>query len=174
MQLVFLSLEMREESTDTDEIVVAIHDRLVLLMGELKPRNIYGNPFLSRPSAKFGENGPIFWFGPRFNGAFGKGLRFIGDHEVHIEIDGVAESLAARTRAERIVEREEPRLGFFVADPAAAAFKAAREAEPARFFSLARRGFEDGLAGLAIAGLERVHDAGTRIRGDHDAIDERK
>ena len=48
------------------------------------------------------------------DGAFVEGLRFVGDDEVGVEVDGVAEALAAGAGAEGVVEGEEARLGLAV------------------------------------------------------------
>src|SRR6185295_17557610 len=47
--------------------------------------------------------------------------------EVHVELDDVAEPVAGRTRAERVVEREQPRLRILVRDAAATALEAFAE-----------------------------------------------
>ena len=47
----------------------------------------------------------------------------IGHDEVHVELDDVAEAMARRAGAERVVEREQPRLRIFVGDAAAAALE---------------------------------------------------
>src|SRR5882724_8544582 len=172
VKLVLLALEMSEEATDTHEVVVALHHRFVLLMRELKPRNVYGNLLLARPAPQLSEQRAILGLRPWLDSTLGECLRLVGDHQVHVEINGVAESLAARAGAERIVEREEPRLRFFVANLAAAALEATGEAQLTRYLAVAGHGLEDGFASLTIAGLECVHDAGARIGDNHDAIDQ--
>ena len=53
----------------------------------------------------------------------------VRNHQIKIEIDGVAEALAARAGSVGIVEREQPRLRLLVAQVAVLAFKALREAQ---------------------------------------------
>ena len=62
--------------------------------------------------------------GPRFDRAVVEGFAAIGDDEIQIEVDGVAESLAARAGAVGIVEGEEARLGLLVDGAAVFAFEA--------------------------------------------------
>ena len=81
-------------------------------------------------------------------------FRFVGNDQVEIEVDGVAESLAARASAVRIVEREQPRLGLLVAHVAGLAFEALGETQALRWLVVARGRLEDDLAGLAIADFD--------------------
>jgi hypothetical protein len=60
---------------------------------------------------------------PRLDGILLDRLGRIGHHEVHVELDDVAEAVAGGARAERVVEREEARLRIFVRDPASAALE---------------------------------------------------
>jgi len=59
---------------------------------------------LAREALELGEQRPVLWFCPRLDSAFVEGLAFVGDDEAEIEIDGVAEALAARAGPIRIVE----------------------------------------------------------------------
>src|SRR5687767_4396538 len=57
-------------------------------------------------------------------------LRSIGDHQIHVDADSFAEALALGTRPERIVEAEELRLRFFVANAAVRALVPRAEVSP--------------------------------------------
>ena len=61
-----------------------------------------------------------------------KRLGFVRYDQVKIEIDGVAEALAARTRAVWIVERKQPRLRLLIAEIALLAFEALGKTQPLR------------------------------------------
>ena len=78
---------------------------------------------------EFGEQRAVFRLGPGLDRAFVQRLRLVGNHQVEIEINGVAEALAARAGAVGIVEGEQPRLGLLVAQIAVLAFKALGKAE---------------------------------------------
>src|SRR5450755_3041900 len=70
--------------------------------------------------------------GPRLDGAVVERLTGIGDHQIQIEVDRVAEALATRAGAVGIVEREQPRLGFLVDDAVVFAFEAVVEDQALR------------------------------------------
>ena len=65
------------------------------------------------------------------DGAVGEGLRLVGDDEVGVEVDGVAEALAAWAGAVGIVEGEEARLGLAVGAMAGGALEGGGEAQRA-------------------------------------------
>ncbi len=123
----------------------------------------------AREALQLGEQRTVLGLGPGLDGAFGERPRLVRDDQVHVEVDGVAEALAARAGAVGAVEREQARLGLVEAQVAALALEALREAE-ARRLALRRRGLDDDLAGFAVAGLDSVHDAGARVGGDADAV----
>ena len=102
-------------------------------------------------------------------------LRLVGNHQVEIEVDGVAESLAARAGAVRIVEREQaaaraPRSACCSACTRSAA-KSSRRCEGSL---VTRNRLEDDFAGLAIADLDGVHDAGAGVWRDHQAVNQQE
>src|SRR4051812_28068375 len=141
---------MFEEAADSDEVLIAFHDGFVLLVRELVPWHIHRNLFIACPSPQLSEDGPVLRLRPWFDSSFSQCFRLIGDHQVHVEINGVAETLAPRAGAEGIIEREQPRLRLLVPYLAAAAFKPTREAELFRFFALARNCLEDCFSRLPI------------------------
>ena len=67
-------------------------------------------------------------------------LRAVGDDEVGVEVDGVAEALAARAGAVGIVEGEEARLGLAVGAMAGGALEGGGEAEALRWLASSSRG----------------------------------
>src|ERR1019366_4947530 len=71
----------------------------------------------------------VLWLGPRIDGAFLQRERGIGDHAVHVEIDGIAETLAARACPHRRVEAEQDRLRWIELHAAGLALKALVETQ---------------------------------------------
>jgi len=115
--------------------------------------------------------------GPGGDGALGEGAGAVGDDEVGIEVDGVAEALAARAGAERIIEREEAGLRFLVERAVIFAFEALVESEALRRIA-GRVGdkFQHGLAAsFAITDLDGIHEtrAGFGIHREpvHEDVD---
>ncbi len=97
---------------------------------------------------------------PRLDRALVEREAAVGKHQVEIEIDRVAESLAAGTCAKRIVEREKPRLGIFIADIAGLALKRFAEAVP-----LSSRNLQQDLsAAFAKADFDRIDQALPDVR----------
>jgi hypothetical protein len=174
MQLVFLALEIIEEPAYAGELAFAFHHHTALLRVKLGPGNIERNAGLFGETLEFGEQRPVFGLGPGIDGAFVQGLRFVGNHQVEIEVDGVAETLAARAGAEGVVKREQARFGLLVAQVALFALKALREAEALCGFPVARSGLEDDFAGLAVADLDGVHDTGAGVGRNDQAVNQQE
>ena len=140
------------------------------------PRNIGRDPRLPRKALQFGKQRPVLGFCPRLDRTFIQSFFFVGDDEIEIEIDGVAEALATRTRAIRIVKRKQPRLGLFVAAAVVLALEALRKTQPLRrsLISIANRGFENHFARLAISDLDRVDNARALVRRDDQTVHQPK
>jgi hypothetical protein len=66
--------------------------------------------------------------------------------------------------------REQPRLGLLVAQVAALAFEALREAQSLRGLFVTRCGLEDHLAGFPIRDLHAVHDPPALVWRHHNAV----
>src|SRR5262249_46585945 len=124
---------------------------------------------LARELLHVSSKHPIFWLGPGLDGAFVQRLRFVGDDEVEIEINGVAKSLAARTCAIGIVEREQTRFRFLITQVAGFAFEALRKAQTRRLL-FTRGGLENDLSRFTIGALDGVHDARASVGGDGNTI----
>ena len=71
----------------------------------------------------------ILRLGPRLDRAFLERQLGIGNHQIEIEPDRVAEALTGRARAEWIVEAEQTRLGRSVSNRASLAFEAFGECQ---------------------------------------------
>ena len=104
MQLVLLALQILKEATDAAESAVAIDNQLLLVGVESMPGNVQRNFGLAREALEFGEQRPVLGLSPGLDRAFIQSLAFVGDDQVEIDVDGVAESLATRAGAIRIVE----------------------------------------------------------------------
>src|ERR1700722_13430352 len=99
------------------------NDQFLLFRFQFKPRDVERNRTGTRETLKFGKQGSILRFSPRFDRAFVQGLSLIWNHQVKIEINRVTESLAARTSSIRIVERKQSRFGLIVTAAVALTFK---------------------------------------------------
>ena len=85
--------------------------------------------------------GAVLGRGPGGDGACVEGLGAVGDDEVGVEVDGVAEALAAGAGAVGIVEGEEAGLGLAVGAVAGGALEGGGEAEvSAGLFVFSSRG----------------------------------
>ncbi len=143
-----------------------------MLLGiEFVPGDVQRNFCLAGEALEFGEQWAILRFRPGLDRALVQSFTFVGNNEVEIEIDGVAETLAARAGAVRIVEGKQARLGLFVAAAVVLAFEALGKTQTLGWFAVARHGVENNFAGLAIADLDGIDDAGALIGGDDEAID---
>ena len=124
MQLVLLAFEMIEEATYAQELALAFDDCPALLGIEFSPSHIERNIRLLGKTLQLGKQRAVFGLGPGFNSALIQGFRFVRYHQIEIKIDGVAETLAARAGAIRVVEGKQARLGLFVPQVARLAFEA--------------------------------------------------
>src|SRR6185437_3394931 len=171
VQLVLFAFERGEEASDAGKAAVAVFDEALLLGSEVVPRLIDGNLRGFGGADHLAMVRAILGGGPGGDGALIERLRLVGDDEVGIEVDSVAEALAARAGAVGIVEREEARLGLAVGAVAGAALKGCGETKVLRLaFAFTWNGMELDLAGLAVAGLDGVYDAGARVGADGETI----
>ena len=163
-----------EEAADAGEGAVAVFDEALLRGGEVVPGDVGGDACGFGGALHLAVVGAVLGGGPGGDGAFVEGLGLVGDDEVGVEVDGVAEALAAGAGAEGIVEGEEARLGLAVGAVAGGALEGGGEAE-LRWLSsswLARDGVELNFAGLAVAGLDGVDEAGADLGAEGEAVDE--
>ncbi len=150
VQLILLALQRREEATNAGERAAAVLDEALLFGGQVVPRNVGGHACGLSGAEHLAMMRAILGRSPRRNGTLPEALRFVRNDEVGIEVDGVAEALAARTCAEGIVEREETRLRLAIGAMAASALERCRESQVLRLaFALAGNSLELHLSGLA-------------------------
>ena len=176
VQLVFLALEPGEEAVDAGEIGVrlALDDGVALLGGELPEGHVQGNAARAGETLQVLPKLAITGLGPRLDDAFVDGLAAIGNDQVEVEVDGIAEALAARAGAVRIVERKQARLGLLIDEAALLALEAIAEDDALGFrMRLRGRKFEDGFAlAVAIADFHGVGQTRADFGGDDQAIDQ--
>ncbi len=96
----------------------------------------------------------------------------VGDHQIHVVVDGVAEALAALAGSIGTVEAEQAGFG---GDELAAALAAGELFGEFQWLAAggwvsARGRFKDGFAGFAVTGFERIDDALMETFADHDAV----
>ena len=130
MDLVFLPLEPAEEAADARvllRILGAFDDEVLLLVGQVLPRHVEKHLRLLRRALQLRELRAVVRLGPRLDRALLDRLLRIRHDEIHVELDDVAEAVAGRAGAERVVEREQPRLRILVRDAAGAALEALGE-----------------------------------------------
>src|SRR5262245_31237142 len=108
VDLVLLALEPAEEAAHAVEVLGPFDDERLLLFRELRPRHVETDLRLLRRALQLGELRPVVRLAPRLDRALLDRLRWIGDYQIHVELDDVAEAVAGRTGAKRVVEREEP------------------------------------------------------------------
>ena len=146
----------------------------------------------------FAVVGAVLGGDPGGDGAFGEGFGFVGDDKVGVEVDGVAEALAARAGSVGVVEREEAGFGLAVGAVAGGAFEGGGEAQvPGRAKNNSRsfdyggkcaafaqddtfgggvfgagEGVELDFAGFAVAGLDGIYDSGAGVGANGEAVDE--
>ncbi len=173
MEFVLFALECGEESADAGEGAAAVFDEGLLGWGQVVPRDVGGDVsgFAARSISPWW--GAVLGGGPGSDGAFGQGLRAVGDDEVGIEVDGVAEALAAGAGSVGVVEGEEAGFGLAVGSVAGSAFEGGGKAEVLGCgFGVAGDGVELDFTGLAVTGLDGVYDSCAGVGGDGEAVDE--
>src|SRR5665213_1896808 len=97
---------MREKSAHAGERSIPVQNKVLLRRLQVSPRHIQRKNSFLRRAAQFAEHRSIFWPYPRIDCAVIQRACFVWDDLVQIEVDGVAETFAARARAIRIVERK--------------------------------------------------------------------
>src|SRR5207302_7527732 len=110
-------------AADAGELVVAFFDKALLVFGEIVPGDVGGDVGGFGGADHLAVVGAVLGGAPGGDGAVGEGLRFVGDDEVGVEVDGVAEALAAGAGAVGVVEGEEAGLGLAVGAVAGGAFE---------------------------------------------------
>ena len=155
----------RKKPADPTVVVAPLDDERSLLLGELRPGHVKPQLALLGGALQIGELTAIMRLAPGLDGIAGDRLRRVGHHEIHVELDDVAKPVTRRTRAEWVVEREQPRLRIFVGDPADAALETLRKAVDCRLLTADCRLLyrPRGAAALPIRGLDRISQPLPRI-----------
>ena len=160
VQLVFLGFQVSEEAAD--EIV----HQLALFAGQVGEGRAKAH-LAAGGLAEIAEPRAEFRLRPGVDRAIIERKRFVGNHPVQVEIDGVAEALAARAGADRRVEAEQNGLRDCEFHAARLALELLVEAQRP-----GRRGgaFEDYFTSLAITDFDRIDQALMQAGADRDAI----
>ncbi len=111
-----------------EEIVNRLHHHGVLFGPQIPVRHIPAH-LAARGFPELHAEPLILRLGPGIHGAFIERQAGVRDHQIHVVIDGVAEALAARAGAHRIVEAEQARLRRHQFDAAALAGELLAEAQ---------------------------------------------
>jgi hypothetical protein len=128
VHLVFLAFEPAEEPADAAVAgAVPLDDQAALIVGQVLPRRVERDAQPLGLPLQLGQLRSVVRLRPRLDRALANRLRRIRDDERHVELDDVAEAVARRAGAERVVEGEQPRLRIFVGDVAAAALETLAE-----------------------------------------------
>jgi hypothetical protein len=130
VHLVLLPLEPPEEAADPVVGAIALGHERALVVGQLRPGDVEPGARFARRPFELRELRAIVGLAPRFDGALVDRLRRIRNDQIHVQLDDVAEPVAGRAGAERVVEREQPRLRRLVRDAAGAALETLRELDP--------------------------------------------
>src|ERR1019366_112206 len=141
------------------KLVVAFDENVAVGLGQVAPGDVEWNAGAARVALHLGAEGTVLGLRPWLDRTLIQGEGWIGDDEVHVEVDGVAEALALRTRAVWIVKGEETRLGLVVREMTVLAFEALRETESfARCVLFAGNGFENHFARFAVGRFNGIND----------------
>ena len=176
VQLVLLALEVLEEAPDAAEVVVALDHPVPLLGGQPVVGRVERHARRARQPFHLIVHVPVARLGPRLDRAFSQRFAFIGDHQVKIKVNRVAESLAARAGPVRIVEREQVRLGLGIRNLAALALETLVEHEPFGTHgaltdpAIGDYKFQNSLSGLAIAEFDGVDQPLPDLGADRQAV----
>ena len=186
----FFSSRCSKKAQDAGKSSVATDNAVSVRFGQVFPGDIGGNSGTLGIFQKPGLKAPVAGFGPGHHGSFSEAHGFIGYDEVHIQRDGVAETLAFGAGAERVVEGKKPWLRLFIGNAAGLAFKTFAEDEPRtggmaepsnlRVFGadpvlhagriLARQQNLDASVCLPSADFQGVDQTLAHVRPDHEAI----
>ena len=179
VELVLLALERGEEAADAGVGAASFPEKFLLGGVEVVPGDVGGDGGGLGEADHLAVEGAVLRRGPRGDGALREGSRAVGDDEVGIEVDGVAEALAAGAGAVGIVEGEEAGLGLAVGAVAGGALERGgvtamvlRRLDSVLSLAAAERGVELDFAGFAVAGFDGVDDAGADVGRDGEAVDE--
>ena len=173
VQLVLLALQPGEEAFDAGEVLVACQDFFAVSRFQLAPGVAGGDAFPAAEAPQLAQQVAIAGLGPRFDGAVGQGLGAVGDDAVEVEVNGVAEALAARAGAIGTVEAEQARLRLGVGGAAAAAFETLAEA-PLLVRLRVGPFHQEFAATLAVAEFQRVHQPRPDFGADRQAVHQHK
>ena len=127
MQFVLFAFQVVKESAHAEEFLIAIENSPLLLWFKMRPGNIKRNSRLPGEALHLGGDRPMSGLGPGLDRSLVQSLCLIWNHQIQIEINRVAEALASRARAERVIKREQARLWLRVTNATGLALESLRE-----------------------------------------------
>jgi hypothetical protein len=168
--------EPREEAAHAGPgPAVAVDDEPPLLGREVAPRHVERHADRLRHLLQIGEVRTVVRLGPRLDGALGDRLGLVGHHEIDVEFDDVAEAVAGRAGAERVVEREQARLRRLVRQGARPALEALAEDVPHVGRPVVAELHGPGRpAALLIGDLDRIGEPGPLVGTRAQPIDDHR
>src|SRR5205085_1840227 len=92
VQLVLLTLEVSEETVHAQEAAITSENEVALRARQVGPGNVERDLAIFGEALQLGEERAVFRLRPGFDGAFVECFGFVGDDEIGIEINGVAET----------------------------------------------------------------------------------
>src|SRR5262245_24398531 len=142
----------------------------LLLDGQFGERLIHRDAFAAGELLQLGPPPFELWLGKRLDGALFQRQLAVRYHQVHVQPDGVAEALARRACAERVIETEQARLGLRITEPAILTLELLRKREQLRVVA---GGLNVGFPmAFAETNFERIYKAAARIGADREPVDQ--
>jgi hypothetical protein len=175
VDLVLLPFEPGKEAANPLVLfAVSLDDQPLLRLVQIHPGDREPHAVLASRPLQIDEVRPIVRPVPRLDGILLNRLCRVRYDEPHVELDDVAEAVAGRAGAKRIVEREEPRLRILVRNAAGTAFEAfAEDVEPLSPASLRIWPFqrEGRAAAFPVGRLDGVGQPRADVASDDEAVD---
>src|SRR6185312_10336054 len=116
-----------------------VQKHVALRRRQVEPRHIHRNAVLLREFRQRSALVVVTRLGPRLDGTIAKRSVGIRNHERLVVLENRTESIATRTCAARIVEREQLRSGSGQARAVVGTLEAIRESEPSDHLAIQRR-----------------------------------
>ncbi len=176
VHFVLLPLEPPEEAPDPLVLLaVAVDDERPVGRRHVLPRDVQADPPLPGRPLQFREVRAVVRLRPGLDGPLLHRLRLIRHDQIQVQLDDVAEAVAGRAGAERVVEGEQPRLRILVLDAAAPALEPLAEDVPERLAASLRSGmtaFRPGASSFGCGQFQRKGRPAALLVGRLDRIGE--
>ena len=164
MKFVFLALEIFEEPADSGKLFLSIDNQPLVFRIHFRPWHIHRYARASGEPLHLCAIRPVLRFCPWFNRTIFEGFGFVRNYQIQVEVNGVTESLASRTRAERVIERKQSWFRLHIPNTTTFALEALRKPKLLHRLIVAANRLKKHFATLAKADLGGVDDARPCIR----------